>query len=79
MLRILEERGPNKTACPSTIAKEVSETGWEELMPSVREVAKQLADKGQVQVTQRGTPVDPVDATGPIRIGITDSSESEER
>ena len=77
MLRILEERGPTKTACPSTIAKEVSGTGWEQLMPVVREVAKQLASEGQVQVTQRGEPVDPVDVTGPIRIGITRSSKIE--
>lgn len=79
MVRILDERGPKKTACPSTIAKEVSETSWDQLMPVVREVAKKLADEDQIQVTQQGEPVDPVDATGPIRLGIMRSSETRSR
>lgn len=73
MLQILRERGPDKTACPSTIAQEVSETKWDQLMPIVREVAQELAEKNQVAVTQNGESVDPVSATGPIRIGIVHS------
>ena len=45
MLQILDKRGPGKTACPSTIAKEVSETEWDQLMPIVREVAQELAEE----------------------------------
>lgn len=75
MLQVLEERGPRKTACPSTIAREVSETEWDQLMPIVREVAQELAEEGEVAVTQNGESVDPVSATGPIRIGILCSSD----
>jgi hypothetical protein len=75
MLRILNERGSGKTACPSTIAKEVSETEWDQLMPIVREVAQELAEQNKVAVTQNGESVDPLSATGPIRIGISRSSD----
>lgn len=54
ILRILDERGPKKTARPSPIDKEVSETGWDQLMPVVREVAKKLANKDRIHVTQQG-------------------------
>lgn len=78
MLRVLRERGPDKTACPSAVAREIREDGWRELLPLVRDVARELVAEDRVNVTQGGRPVSPTDASGPIRIGICPEPESED-
>jgi hypothetical protein len=59
-------RGRGKTFCPSEAAKALS-PDWRPLMPEVRRVA---AGHPDVVATQRGVPVDPVTARGPIRLGL---------
>jgi Protein of unknown function (DUF3253) len=41
--------------CPSEVARAIScdETAWRALMPSVRNVARQLAKEGLIRVTQK--------------------------
>lgn len=46
-------------------------------MPTVRDVAKQLADTGQIEVTQKGKVVDITDVKGPIRLRLCTKSDSE--
>ncbi len=66
---LTEHRGPRSSICPSDAARAVGGANWRELMPDARDVARQLARSGDVEITQRGTAVDPEgDWTGPIRI-----------
>ncbi|CAN3129280.1 DUF3253 domain-containing protein [Mycobacterium sp. smrl_JER01] len=62
-------RGPASSTCPSDAARVVGGTEWRHLMDDAREIARELARSGEVEITQRGTVVDPdVDWRGPIRI-----------
>lgn len=66
---LLERRGPGKTVCPSEVARALAgDRAFRPLMDDVRRVAGALADRGVVQATQRGVPVDPRTARGPIRL-----------
>ncbi|MGW0161292.1 DUF3253 domain-containing protein [Mycobacterium sp. NPDC003323] len=72
ILELTRERGPDKTICPSDAARAIGGEGWRDLMDDARDIARDLARRGQVQITQRGTALDP-DAVwrGPIRIRAT--------
>jgi hypothetical protein len=72
ILHLARERGPDKTICPSDAARAISGDDWRDLMDDARDVARDLARKGEVEITQRGEVLDP-DATwrGPIRIRAT--------
>ncbi len=67
--RLLETRA-GKTICPSEVARELDPKGFRALMPAVREVAAQLRACGRLLITQRGEPVDPSTARGPIRLAL---------
>lgn len=67
---LVDARGPEKTVCPSEVARDLAGGGdFRELMPHVREAAAVLAGRGELRVTQRGEPVDARTARGPIRLG----------
>ena len=83
LLQLLEERGPEKTACPSAVARKVAgeagdsgrsednkEEAWRELMPQVRAAARELAEEDRIEVTQGGQQVDIDEASGPVRLGL---------
>jgi hypothetical protein len=65
LLDLAHQRGVGKTFCPSEAARRLSDD-WRPLMPEVRRVAAML----DLQATQKGVPVDPVTAKGPIRLGL---------
>ncbi|MDT5099368.1 MAG: hypothetical protein QOC76_3105 [Mycobacterium sp.] len=69
ILDLTRERGPVKSICPSDAARAVGGDDWRDLMEQARDVARDLARTGDVEITQGGDVVDP-DATwrGPIRI-----------
>jgi len=67
--RLATARGPGRSFCPSEAAHALGED-WRPLMPEIRRVA---ADLGLV-ATQRGRPVDPVSAKGPIRLRLPTAS-----
>ncbi|MGO4442045.1 DUF3253 domain-containing protein [Mycobacterium sp. 2YAF39] len=69
MLALARERGPSKTICPSDAARAVGGDNWRDLMGDARDIARELARRGDVEITQKGKVLDP-DATwrGPIRI-----------
>ena len=70
ILALLDERGPGKTICPSEAARVLGgDDGFRDHMDEVRAAAGALRDRGQVEVTQGGRPVDPAGARGPIRLG----------
>lgn len=69
---LAEHRGSRSSICPSDAARAVGGENWRALMPEARDVARQLARSGDVEITQRGSAVDPEgDWTGPIRIRTT--------
>ena len=65
LMDLAHRRGRNKTFCPSEVARALAED-WRPLMPEVRRVAATLP----LRATQKGKPVDPVTARGPIRLGL---------
>ncbi|MCI5109148.1 MAG: DUF3253 domain-containing protein [Marivita sp.] len=65
LLDLAHQRGVGKTFCPSEAARRLSDD-WRPLMPEVRRVAAQL----NLVASQKGAPVDPVTAKGPIRLGL---------
>ncbi len=74
ILELLAERGPEKTICPSEAAKAVggreSRHDWESLMEPARDAARRLAAKKRIVITQKDKIVDPVTATGAIRLRL---------
>lgn len=72
ILSLARERGPAKSICPSDAARAVGGQQWRELMDEAREEARALARRGEVEISQRGTVLDP-DAQwrGPVRIRAT--------
>ncbi len=70
--RLLSERGPGRTLCPSEVARAHAggEGDWRALMDQVRAIAAQEAQAGRCRVTQRGREVDALTARGPLRLGL---------
>ena len=71
ILDLARQRGPSSSICPSDAARAVGGDDWRDLMDDAREVARDLAREGDVEITQKGAVLDP-DAhwRGPIRIRI---------
>ncbi|MDJ1157247.1 DUF3253 domain-containing protein [Chelatococcus sp. SYSU_G07232] len=73
MLALVAERGPDKTVCPSEVARAIGgdhPDGWGPLMQPVRRAAVRLAKEGRVVIYRKGKPVDPEDFRGVYRIGL---------
>lgn len=54
--------------CPSEAAKAVHPNDWREHMEDARAAARRLVNQHKAVITQKGRPVDPSTAKGPIRI-----------
>jgi hypothetical protein len=77
ILRLCAERGPEKSICPSEVARAIAgpdEKVWRLLMHPVREVALRLAREGGIQVLRKGRPIPPDQARGVIRLAIVAGS-----
>ena len=72
ILDLAQQRGRDKTICPSDAARAVGGENWRDLMDDARDIARELARSGDVEISQKGEVLDP-DATwrGPIRIRAT--------
>lgn len=73
LLRVAAERAPDKTACPSEVARLVGgghPDQWGPLMQPVRRIAVRLANEGRLVITRKGKPVDPNDFRGVYRVGL---------
>jgi len=68
ILDLLAQRAGGATICPSEAARAESPDGWRELMEPARRAARRLVEAGEVEITQKGSVVDPSTARGPIRI-----------
>ncbi|MGB6151833.1 MAG: DUF3253 domain-containing protein [Pricia sp.] len=69
-LKFAEDRGTDKTYCPSEVARKIYPDDWRPKMDLVRQVADTLVESGKLVVLQNGRKIDdkPSEATGPIRL-----------
>ncbi len=76
ILRMVAERGADKTVCPSEVARALvapatSQDIWSRLMQPVRRVAIRLAGQGEIAILRKGKPVaDPAALRGVYRLGV---------
>ncbi|ULE34135.1 DUF3253 domain-containing protein [Mycobacterium sp. IDR2000157661] len=69
ILELSRQRGPDKTICPSDAARAIGGENWRDLMDDARDVARDLARQGEVEITQKGEVLDPDAAwRGAVRI-----------
>jgi hypothetical protein len=69
ILSLARDRAPAKTICPSDAARAVGGEQWRDLMEQARDLARDLARAGDVEIMQRGEVIDPdTQWRGPIRI-----------
>ena len=74
-LELAEERGLDKTYCPSQVAREYAQKEWRGKMDVVRRVADKLVESGDLFSLQGGSIFSdkPSEARGPIRLRKSDS------
>jgi hypothetical protein len=73
ILTLLERCARGATICPSQAARLVAggdEDDWRPLMEPVRSAARRLCARGTLDILQRGKPVAPSTARGPIRLRL---------
>lgn len=70
ILTMAAQRAPDKTVCPSEIARELFPDDWRKHMDDIRMEAIKLQKAGKVQITQKGKPVDVDLIKGPVRIKL---------
>lgn len=68
ILTLLDARSRGASLCPSEAARAVRPDGWRALMDRTRWAAGRLVAAGEVEILQRGRPVEISDARGPIRL-----------
>jgi hypothetical protein len=73
ILRLVAERGPDKSISPSDLARVMSPE-WRQMLSAVRRAATRLAAAGRIDILRKGKKVDPADVKGVIRLraGPTD-------
>jgi hypothetical protein len=75
ILQLLEERGSEKTICPSEAARRMAELAghperWRAWLNRVRATAVMMAEQGTIVILQRGERVNPETARGATRLGL---------
>jgi len=72
ILIMVQRRGPEKTVCPSEVARALWKgSEWRGMMELVRSVGWGLAEEGEIVITQRGHVLSAdQDARGPIRFRL---------
>ena len=75
LLELLRARGAGKTICPSEILSEELKKD-KGTMENVRQAARRLVAKGEIEITQKGNVVDPSTAKGPIRLKLKKRGDS---
>jgi hypothetical protein len=68
---LLRARAQDATICPSEAARAVGDEEWRDLMEPARRAARRMVARGEIEITQKGTVVDPSTAKGPIRLRRT--------
>jgi hypothetical protein len=69
-IRALLRHRAGRTICPSDVARVIGGDRWRTATATVREVAAELAEAGEVVASQRGEPVSLRSARGPVRLAL---------
>jgi hypothetical protein len=72
ILELLGNRAAGATICPSEAARRVRPDDWRDWMEPTRRAARRLVARGELRMLQKGRPVDPDTAKGPVRLGRPD-------
>ena len=67
ILELTGARGPEKSVCPSEVARSLSED-WRSSMAPIRRVSTELARIGRIDILRHGKPIDPAAVRGVIRL-----------
>jgi hypothetical protein len=71
ILDLLARRDDGKTICPSEAARALAAgSDFRPHMPIVRDAARELVERGDIEVLQRGRAVDLATVRGPVRLRI---------
>jgi hypothetical protein len=68
ILRQTEARGPDKSICPSEVARALAPNAWRPLLGAVRAEALRLAEAGRIEILRKGRPVSGEAVRGVIRL-----------
>lgn len=67
ILALVQQRGPERTICPSEVARALGGEDWRSWMDEVRSLGVELALAGDIVITQKGNITPPDCIKGPIR------------
>ncbi len=79
ILRLTTERGPDKSICPTEVARAIMPgpgDAWRQKLTAVRRAAERLAQAGQIEILRKGKPVAPTAVKGVIRLRQAAPSEA---
>ena len=69
IIGLLDQRDEGKTICPSDAARDLGgDDGFRPLMDLVRDAARAMVARGELEVTQGGEVIDLNESKGPIRL-----------
>jgi hypothetical protein len=74
LLALALQRGPERSLCPSEIARSLS-SDWRPLMAEIRRVGAGLVHEGKLRCTQRGVTAHPLTTKGAIRFSAAAAEE----
>lgn len=69
LLALVNQRGPDKSICPSEVARALR-PDWQSLLTEVRRIACRLAVAGRIDILRKGQVVAPVGVKGVIRLRL---------
>jgi len=69
ILALTAERGPDKSICPSEVARALR-PDWQPLLAEVRRIAFGLAAAGRIDILRKGKVVEPDGVKGVIRLRL---------
>ncbi len=67
IIRLTGERGPDRSICPSEVARAMA-ADWRPQLTAVRRVAVDLSDAGRIDILRHGRPVTGEAVRGVIRL-----------
>jgi len=85
LLRLVTERGPEKSVCPTDVARaftleatpgEPDPEAWRRHLSAVRRAAARLAEAGQIDILRKGKPVPPAEARGVVRLRLRPTADA---
>ena len=68
ILDLTAARGPDKSICPSEVARALRPDAWQSMMTEIRRAAIGLVQAGRIDILRKGRPVPPAEVRGVIRL-----------